>query len=79
LLAPLAKSAGGTQQCGRAVFASTDDPDYQRILTTFEPLQKLLNTRPRADMPGFRLECEVTADARRRSKDDVSRLRLRQF
>ena len=59
LLAPLAKSAGGTQQCGRAVFASTDDPDYQRILRTFEALQKLLELRPRADMPGFQLECDV--------------------
>ena len=60
LLAPLAKSAGGTQQCGRAVFASTDDPDYQRILQTFEALQKLLKLRPRADMPGFQPECDVT-------------------
>ncbi len=57
LLAPLAKSAGGTQQCGPAVFASKDDPDYQRILKTFEPLQTLLKKRPRADMPGFQLEC----------------------
>jgi hypothetical protein len=79
LLAPLAKSAGGTQQCGRAVFASKDDPDYQRILKTFEPLQKLLKTRPRADMPGFRLDCDVSADARRPPKDDVSRLSLRPF
>lgn len=53
LLAPLAKSAGGTQQCSRAVFASTDDPDYQRILQTFGALQRLLKLRPRADMPGF--------------------------
>ena len=53
LLAPLAESAGGTQECGRAVFASTDDPDYRRILQTFEPLQNLLEQRPRADMPGF--------------------------
>jgi hypothetical protein len=58
LLAPLAKSAGGTEQCGRAVFVSRDDPDYQRILKTFEPLKTLLESRPRADMPGFRLECE---------------------
>jgi len=60
LLAPLAKSAGGTQQCGRAVFASKDDPDYQRILKTFQPLETLLKTRPRADMPGFRLECDLS-------------------
>ena len=35
LLAPLAKSAGGTEQCGQPVFASTSDPDYQKILQTF--------------------------------------------
>lgn len=52
LLAPLAKSAGGTEQCGKAVFAATDDPDYQRILKTFEPIQKSLTGTPRIDMPG---------------------------
>ncbi len=60
LLAPLAKSAGGTQQCGQAVFASKDDPDYQHILKTFETLQTLLKRQPRADMPGFALECDVS-------------------
>ena len=29
LTAPLAKSAGGTEQCGTAVFTSIDDPDYR--------------------------------------------------
>jgi hypothetical protein len=28
LLAPLAKAAGGTEKCGKAVFAGTNDPDY---------------------------------------------------
>ena len=58
LSAPLAKSAGGTQKCGRAVFADKVDPDYRRILDTFETLQTLLKERPRADMPGFHLECD---------------------
>ena len=53
LLAPLAREAGGTQQCGRAVFASTDDPDYRKILETFRPVQKLVDDLPRADMPNF--------------------------
>ena len=53
LLAPLAKQAGGTQQCGRAVFANTQDTDYQKILRTFQPIHDLLGKRPRADMPGF--------------------------
>lgn len=52
LLAPLAKSAGGTQTCGKAVFESTQDLDYQAILKTFEPLRKMLQKQPRMDMPG---------------------------
>ena len=50
LLAPLAKSAGGTERCGKAVFASKDDPDYQKIVDTFKPVHELLKKRPRADM-----------------------------
>ena len=53
LLAPLAKDAGGTQKCAKPVFASADDPDYQRILETFQPVQELVETLPRADMPDF--------------------------
>ena len=49
LLAPLAKAAGGTGKCGPAVFASTDDPDYQAILKTFEPVAKTLRENPRED------------------------------
>ena len=52
LLAPLAKEAGGTQRCGRAVFADKNDPDYQRILETFAPILESLRTTPRIDMPG---------------------------
>jgi len=52
LLAPLAKSAGGTEACGKAVFASKDDPDYQSILKTFEPITELMKERPRIDFPG---------------------------
>ena len=52
LVAPLAKTAGGTERCGQAVFASKDDPDYQAILKTFEPIHELLKQKPREDMPG---------------------------
>jgi len=52
LLAPLAKSAGGTERCGQAVFKSTEDPDYRAILKTFEPIAKILREAPRMDMPG---------------------------
>ena len=58
LLAPLAESAGGTQKCGQPVFQSTDDPDYQKILKTFEPIHELLKRRPRADMPEFTMMCD---------------------
>ena len=50
LLAPLAKSAGGTEACGKAVFESKDDPDYRAILKVFEPIQKMLEAKPRMDM-----------------------------
>lgn len=58
LLAPLAKDAGGTQACGKRVFASTADPDYRKILRTFEPVHALLKQRPRPDMEGFKLICD---------------------
>ena len=52
LLAPLAKEAGGTAACGRPVFASTTDLDYQAILRTFDPVLAALRERPRTDMAG---------------------------
>jgi hypothetical protein len=57
LLAPLAKTAGGTQACGQAVFASTDDPDYQAVLETFGGVHQLMRQRPRMDMPGAVPSC----------------------
>ena len=53
MLAPLAKSAGGTEKCGKPVFKTKADPDYRKLLETFTPIQELLDERPRADMPGF--------------------------
>jgi len=50
LLAPLAKSAGGAERCGTAVFKSKDDPDYQSIVKTFEPISRLVAKTPRMDM-----------------------------
>ena len=52
LLAPLAKAAGGTERCGKPVFASRDDPDYQAVLKTFTPIHELMKQTPRMDMPG---------------------------
>ncbi|KPK80443.1 MAG: hypothetical protein AMJ81_12085, partial [Phycisphaerae bacterium SM23_33] len=52
LAAPLARAGGGRGACGKAVFQTTDDPDYRKILKTFEPLTKMLAQTPRMDMPG---------------------------
>jgi hypothetical protein len=59
LLAPLAIQAGGTQKCGQPIFATADDPDYRKILATFEPIHALLKERPRADMDDFQLMCDL--------------------
>lgn len=60
LLAPLAEKAGGTERCAQPVFLSKDDPDYQKILKTFEPIHELLKERPRADMEGYVFICDET-------------------
>jgi hypothetical protein len=52
LMAPLARGAGGSGACGEAVFADRTDPDYQRILKTFELVLAELAVQPRTDMPG---------------------------
>jgi hypothetical protein len=62
LLAPLAQSAGGTQACGKPIFASTGDPDYQAILASFKPIQELLGRRPRMDMTLTVRECVVSRE-----------------
>ncbi len=59
LLAPLARTAGGSQRCGKPVFADTGDPDYQAILATFTPVLDLLAKTPRMDMPGAKPSCDV--------------------
>jgi len=52
LLAPLSKQAGGTEACGKATFKSKEDPDYQAILKTFDPILKGLKEVPRMDFEG---------------------------
>ncbi|MFV1964050.1 MAG: hypothetical protein ACC628_01410 [Pirellulaceae bacterium] len=59
LFAPLAKTAGGTERCGRPVFASTQDPDYQKILASFAPLLRMADQTPRMDMPGAHSSCDL--------------------
>jgi hypothetical protein len=50
LLAPLAKSAGGTEKCGQAVFPSRDDPDAKALIDTLNRLAQEIKTNPREDM-----------------------------
>ncbi|MBI5834441.1 MAG: hypothetical protein HZB16_19255 [Armatimonadetes bacterium] len=49
-LAPLARAAGGTEACGKPIFATTADPDYQAILGSFAPIRRLMHDQPRDDM-----------------------------
>lgn len=63
LLAPLAKAAGGTERCGQPVIRTTADPDYQAILATFEPIERMLKARPRMDMPGATPAPDVCRDS----------------
>jgi len=58
LLAPLAAKAGGTEKCGKPIFLSAEDADYQKILRTFDEIHELLKKRPRADMPEFKVMCD---------------------
>ena len=56
LRAPLAKEAGGfgMGKDGKAVFKSTDDPDYKLILAMIQDGHDVLERVKRFDMKGFR-------------------------
>ena len=56
LKAPLAKEAGGfgMGKSGKAVFKSTDDPDYKAILAMIQDGKDVLEKVKRFDMQGFR-------------------------
>ena len=64
LIGPLAQAAGGAQACGKPIFASTDDPDYQAILRTFDPIRDTLGRNPRMDMPKGRPAPGVCRDTK---------------
>ncbi|MBN1343005.1 MAG: hypothetical protein JXQ73_10020 [Phycisphaerae bacterium] len=53
LRAPLAKSAGGLAICSRAVFADTEDEDYQAIRAAIDAAAAQLAERKRFGMNGF--------------------------
>jgi hypothetical protein len=49
----LAKGAGGTERCGRAVFPDLKDPDYQALLTWAQESARRVRAEPRHDVRGF--------------------------
>ena len=65
LLAPLAKSAGGLEACGQAVFADTSDADYQQVLAAIQDAKGKLEEIKRFDMPGFRPRAEYVREMQR--------------
>lgn len=50
LRAPLARSAGGSEVCGRAVYETRGDPDYRRVLAAVEAALEEVWARPRRDV-----------------------------
>jgi mono/diheme cytochrome c family protein len=50
LRAPLAKTSGGTQKCGSAVYASDNDPDYQAVRSLVEDAVARAWSEPRRDL-----------------------------
>ncbi len=65
LLAPLAKRAGGSESCGKAIFADAGDEDYRKILRAIADTQRRLDEIKRFDMPGFRPRPEYVREMKR--------------
>jgi hypothetical protein len=76
LLAPLAKAAGGYGLCSnpsgaskagqeQGVFASTQDPDYQKILGAIHAAGDRLNRQKRFDMAGFKPSVHYAREMKR--------------
>jgi len=73
LMAPLAKSAGGTEKCGQIIFKDANDPDYKKIIASFDQLEQKLKQRPRFDMlklqdqkPRYQDQCDLVQSAKRK-------------
>jgi len=54
LQAPLARAAGGWERCEEVVFTTTEDPDYQALLTSLSALRDQLAQTPREDLLSIR-------------------------
>jgi hypothetical protein len=46
----LARAAGGWQRCEEIIFADSNDPDFQQLLTALTTVQRNLTESPRADL-----------------------------
>ena len=44
----------------KAIFKNKQDPDYRKILATFEPVARMLKSNPRMDMPGAKPSTTVS-------------------
>ena len=64
LLAPLARSAGGHALCGD-ILASTDDPDYRKLLAGIVEAKAHLEAITRFNRPSFRPEPEYVREMQR--------------
>jgi len=70
LLAPLAAGAGGWGICKSdkapgAVFASTDDPDYRKLLSNIKGVRQNLRRMTRFDIPNFRPNAHYVREMKR--------------
>lgn len=65
LLAPLAKTAGGLELCGKPIFADTSDADYRKVLAAIQDAKAQLDRIKRFDMPGFRPRKEYVQEMQR--------------
>lgn len=65
LLAPLAKDAGGLELCPEITFRSTQDADYQTLLSMIQDGEQFLNQIKRFDMPGFLPRVEYLREMKR--------------
>jgi mono/diheme cytochrome c family protein len=65
LLAPLAKSAGGYESCGKAILTGRNDARYETILAGIQRAKQQLDTVKRFDMPGFQPRPEYLREMKR--------------
>lgn len=65
LRAPLAKSAGGLELCGKAIYADRNDPLYRAAIQRIEQASDQLKEVKRFDMPGFRPREEYIREMKR--------------